>query len=239
MNDQELRQALSELPQERAGEDFTARVLERLDSLEAPEPQAAPEWFARPWALPAAAALGTVLVIGLLVALLSAWPGGLFGGADSVASSPAPAPGSSDAVAEDAAPGILNSQGLEVPTPVSEAGTQPELAATAVHSNPREASSGSLQARQLRAQRLLAEQRRLSQELGELRRQMHREPAVVMGGTGGERLLVPLVPGGRRAAAASPDAPARLASFDPNGSSPARGSSNRSVRVVPASVTTF
>ncbi|MDY7092213.1 MAG: hypothetical protein SX243_04490 [Acidobacteriota bacterium] len=230
MNDRELRQALSELPQERAGEDFTARVLQRLDSLEAPESKSSPGWFSNPWAMPAAAALGTVLVVGLLVAVLSAWPGGLFDdGADSMASVGEEAAGPRDAVAEGAAAQIPDSRAA---LPVAVA--NPEVAEGSEPRNPGEASS-----RSLRAQQLRAEQRRLAQELVELRRQMNREPAVLMGGAGGERLLVPLVPEGRRAGGLRTEAPARLASFDGNSPSAGRGYSNRPVRVVPASVTTF
>jgi hypothetical protein len=95
----------------------------------------------------------------------------------------------------------------------------------------------------LRAQQLLAEQRRLSQELVELRRQMNQEPAVLMSGADGERLLVPLVQEDLRAGGLRREAPARWASFDsrsgPGSRAPSRADSNRPVRVVPASVTTF
>lgn len=183
--DEELRRALRQLPRERAGDDFTARVLERLP---APRPAAEVQersepWRVRPWAALAAGA--TLAVTAVLTWSLITSPG----------------TGTADPTREAAR------RGPAVETPVSAADTTTGHNTTTHNTTTQtmatQTTDGDAPAaetviaqtvpRSARIASLLAEQRRLRHEVGELRRLVDtREPVLLLDTADGVGLLLPV-----------------------------------------------
>ncbi|MCB1058082.1 MAG: hypothetical protein KDD11_21495 [Acidobacteria bacterium] len=205
MTDEELRQALRQLPRERAGDHFTTRLLERLPA--ADTRRSLRRGSFRGWAPLAAGALALAMAFALG---LHRDPPVLPAGVPAARSPEA-------ALAEPTTVAPEIDRALDPPPATFEA---PDTRKPIVMANRVPTRGVEAGGRSARIESLLAEQLRLRDELSELRRIVDRdEPMLLLEGDNGLGLLVPVgdtverARGNRRGAPPVRVVPARLTTF--------------------------
>lgn len=193
--DEGLRRALRQLPRERAGDDFTARVLERLP---APRPAAevregSEPWLVRPWAALAAGATLAVTAILTWSLIMSPGAGAPDPAREAARTGPAvetPVSAADTTATQTMATQTMATQTTDGEAPAGETVIAQTAIAQTVHAQTVHAQTVP---RSARIASLIAEQRRLRHEVGELRRLVDtREPVLLLDTADGVGLLLPV-----------------------------------------------